>query len=133
MSAREKLLKQFRELVGVRLERINRRIVELEAGASVEAGRTVLRELHGLKGEARMMGFEDINTVVHEMEELVRFTERAEHALSAGSIDALLQAGDAVLVLAGASPEQVAAVAHLTVDEVHQAAERAHPGERGAS
>ncbi|HYO56687.1 hybrid sensor histidine kinase/response regulator [Archangium sp.] len=105
MSAREKLLKQFRELVGVRLERINRRIVELEAGASLEAGRTVLRELHGLKGEARMMGFDDINSVVHEMEELVRSTERAEHALSAGSIDALLQAGDAVLVLAGASPE----------------------------
>ncbi|WP_375772108.1 response regulator [Archangium gephyra] len=104
MSAREKLLKQFRELVGVRLERINRRIVELEAGASLEAGRTVLRELHGLKGEARMMGFEAINSVVHEMEELVRSTERAEHALSAGSIDALLQAGDAVLVLAGATP-----------------------------
>ena len=105
MSAREKLLKQFRELVGVRLERINRRIVELEAGASLEAGRTVLRELHGLKGEARMMGFEAINSVVHEMEELVRCTERAEHAMSAGSIDALLHAGDAVLVLAGASPE----------------------------
>ncbi|WNG49167.1 response regulator [Archangium minus] len=105
MSAREKLLKQFRELVGVRLERINRRIVELEAGASPEAGRTVLRELHGLKGEARMMGFDDINAVVHEMEELVRATERAEHALSAGSIDALLHAADAVLVLAGASPE----------------------------
>ncbi|MFE8600720.1 hybrid sensor histidine kinase/response regulator [Archangium violaceum] len=105
MSAREKLLKQFRELVGVRLERINRRIVELEAGASLEAGRTVLRELHGLKGEARMMGFDAINSVVHEMEELVRSTERAEHAMTAGSIDALLQAGDAVLVLAGASPE----------------------------
>ena len=105
MSAREKLLKQFRELVGVRLERINRRIVELEAGASLEAGRTVLRELHGLKGEARMMGFDAINSVVHEMEELVRSTERAEHAMSAGSIDALLHAGDAVLVLAGASPE----------------------------
>ena len=100
MSAREKLLKQFRELVGVRLERINRRIVELEAGASLEAGRTVLRELHGLKGEARMMGFDAINSVVHEMEELVRCTERAEHAMSAGSIDALLHAGDAVLVLA---------------------------------
>ena len=63
MSARERLLKQFRELVGVRLERVNRRIMELETGASLEAGRTVLRELHGLKGEARMMGFDDINAV----------------------------------------------------------------------
>ncbi|QRN94530.1 response regulator [Archangium violaceum] len=107
MSAREKLLKQFRELVGVRLERINRRVMELESGANLEAGRTVLRELHGLKGEARMMGFDDINAVVHEMEELVRSTERAEHALSAGSIDALLHAADAVLALAlaGAAPE----------------------------
>ncbi len=105
MSAREKLLKQFRELVGVRLERVNRRIMELETGASLEAGRTVLRELHGLKGEARMMGFDDINSVVHEMEELVRSTERAEHALSERSIDLLLQATDAVLVLAGASPQ----------------------------
>ena len=90
MSAREKLLKQFRELVGVRLERVNRRIMELETGASLEAGRTVLRELHGLKGEARMMGFDDINAVVHEMEELVRSTERAEHALSERSIDLLV-------------------------------------------
>ncbi|HEX8434312.1 hybrid sensor histidine kinase/response regulator [Archangium sp.] len=108
MSAREKLLKQFRELVGVRLERVNRRIMELETGASLEAGRTVLRELHGLKGEARMMGFDDINSVVHEMEELVRSTERAEHALSERSIDMLLQAADAVLVLAGttAPPDQ---------------------------
>ena len=108
MSGREKLLKQFRELVGVRLERINRRIVELEAGASPEAGRTVLRELHGLKGEARMMGFDTINTVVHEMEELVRSTERAEHALSAESIDALLRAADAVLVLSGAAGQEPA-------------------------
>ena len=107
MSAREKLLKQFRELVGVRLERVNRRIMELETGASLEAGRTVLRELHGLKGEARMMGFDDINAVVHEMEELVRSTERAEHALSERSIDLLLQAADAVLVLAGAAAPQV--------------------------
>ncbi len=107
MSAREKLLKQFRELVGVRLERVNRRIIELETGASLEAGRTVLRELHGLKGEARMMGFDDINAVVHEMEELVRSTERVEHALSEASIDALLQATDAVLVLAGTvQPQQ---------------------------
>ena len=96
MNGREKLLKQFRELVGVRLERINRHIMELEAGASPEAGRTVLRELHGLKGEARMMGFDTINTVVHEMEELVRSNERSEQALSADSIDALLRAADAI-------------------------------------
>jgi two-component system sensor histidine kinase and response regulator WspE len=34
----EKLLKQFRELVAVRMERINRSIMELETGGSVESG-----------------------------------------------------------------------------------------------
>ncbi len=107
MSAREKLLKQFRELVAVRMERINRNIMELETGSSVESGRGVLRELHGLKGEARMMGFDDINSLVHEMEELVRASERTGRSLSSGSTDVLLLASDAVMLLAGVvSPQQ---------------------------
>ena len=55
--------------------KITRTLMELEAGPDPEAGQGALRELHGLKGEARMMGFADINTLVHEMEELVRSTE----------------------------------------------------------
>lgn len=104
MNPSERLLRQFRDLVTVRLERINRALMELEAGASVEAGRGALRELHGLKGEARMMGFDDINVLVHEMEELVRCTEPRRYALSADSTDALLSAADVVLVLSGAQP-----------------------------
>lgn len=103
MTPRERLLKQFRDLVGVRLERITRSIVELESGASAEAGQRVLRELHGLKGEARMMGFDDINTLVHEMEELVRTTKPAHYVLTHESTDALLNAADAVLALSGAA------------------------------
>jgi two-component system sensor histidine kinase and response regulator WspE len=98
----ERLLRQFRDLVTVRLERINRALMELESGANAEAGRGVLRELHGLKGESRMMGFEDINTLVHEMEELVRSTEPLRYSLSSESADALLSAADAVAVLSGA-------------------------------
>ncbi|WP_163998736.1 hybrid sensor histidine kinase/response regulator [Pyxidicoccus caerfyrddinensis] len=104
MNPSDRLLKQFRDLVTVRLERINRALMELEAGANAEAGRGVLRELHGLKGEARMMGFDDINALVHEMEELVRCTEAQRYSLSPPSADALLLAADAVLVLSGALP-----------------------------
>ncbi|WP_164013293.1 hybrid sensor histidine kinase/response regulator [Pyxidicoccus trucidator] len=104
MNPSDRLLKQFRDLVTVRLERINRSLMELEAGATAEAGRGVLRELHGLKGEARMMGFDDINVLVHEMEELVRCTESHRYSLSAPSADALLLAADAVLLLSGALP-----------------------------
>lgn len=102
-DARERLLKQFRDLVGERLEKINRSLMELENGPSPEAGKAALRELHGLKGEARMMGFADINNIVHEMEELVRTAQPRGFALSGGSTDALLVAGDAVMVLSGAA------------------------------
>lgn len=104
MNPSERLLRQFRDLVTVRLERINRALMELEAGASAEAGRGALRELHGLKGEARMMGFDDINVLVHEMEELVRCAEPRRYALSEDSTDALLSAADVVLLLSGAQP-----------------------------
>ncbi|RKH14501.1 hybrid sensor histidine kinase/response regulator [Corallococcus sp. CA053C] len=102
MNPSERLLKQFRDLVTVRLERINRSLMELEAGGNVEAGQRVLRELHGLKGEARMMGFDDINTLVHQMEELVRCVEPYRYRLTSESTDALLTTADAVLALSGA-------------------------------
>ncbi|HZN95457.1 MAG TPA: Hpt domain-containing protein, partial [Myxococcales bacterium] len=63
-SAREKLLKQFRDLVTERLQRITKHVMALEGGPDAEAGRSALRDLHGLKGEARMMGFQEINTLV---------------------------------------------------------------------
>lgn len=102
MSSRDRLLGQFRELVTERLGRINRSLMTLEAGADDEAGRQALRELHGLKGEARMMGFAEINSLVHEMEELARAAEPRGYALAGGSVDALLVVSDAVGVLAGA-------------------------------
>lgn len=101
-SSRERLLNQFRELVTERLARINRSLMTLESGADEEAGKQALRELHGLKGEARMMGFGEINSLVHEMEELVRAAQARGYALSGGSVDALLVVSDAVGVLAGA-------------------------------
>ncbi len=103
-TSREKLLVQFRELVLERLEKIGRYLMQLEGRPDLEAGKAALRELHGLKGEARMMGFADINTLVHEMEEVVRAAQSAKYALDPASTDALLVASDAVTVLAGAAP-----------------------------
>lgn len=100
-SNREKLLAQFRELVVERLAKVNRFLMTLEAAPDLEAGKATLRELHGLKGEARMMGFAEINTLVHQMEELVRTVEPLRYELGPGTVDALLVASDAVGVLAG--------------------------------
>ena len=102
-TPREKLLLQFRELVGERLEKIGRFLMQLEGQPELEAGKATLRELHGLKGEARMMGFPEINSLVHEMEEVVRAAQAAKYQLASASTDALLVASDAVMILAGAS------------------------------
>ncbi|MBX7102276.1 MAG: Hpt domain-containing protein, partial [Myxococcaceae bacterium] len=101
-TSREKLLAQFRELVVERLEKIGKQVMKLEGARDVEAGRAALRELHGLKGEARMMGFQDVNRLVHEMEEVVRAAEPEALALDPGAADALLVASDAVMALSGA-------------------------------
>lgn len=102
-SNRDKLLGQFRELVQERLAKVTRAVMTLESGPDAEAGRLALRELHGLKGEARMMGFADVNTLAHQVEELVRTVEPAQYDLGPGTVDALLVACDALGVLAGAA------------------------------
>jgi two-component system sensor histidine kinase and response regulator WspE len=102
-TGRDKLLAQFRGLVSERLGRVSRALMSLENGPDPDAGRLTLRELHGLKGEARMMGFAEVNSLVHEMEELVRVAEPRGFALTGGSVDALLVVSDAVSVLAGAT------------------------------
>jgi len=102
-SSREKLLGQFRELVGERLGRVTHALMSLEGAASNEAGRETLRELHGLKGEARMMGFSEINSLVHDMEEVVRVAEPRGYLLQSPTVDALLVVCDAIQVLAGAT------------------------------
>ncbi|SET63609.1 hybrid sensor histidine kinase/response regulator [Stigmatella erecta] len=117
-TPRDRLLKKFRDLVEERLGRISAFILTLESGGDVETGRKVLRDLHGLKGEARMMGFDRINTLVHEMEELVRAIEPAQYAFSHESADALLKSSDAVIALSGmlasdSSPEVAKLVAVL--------------------
>ncbi|RKG66745.1 hybrid sensor histidine kinase/response regulator [Corallococcus sp. CA054B] len=134
MNPSERLLKQFRDLVTVRLERINRSLMELESGGNLEAGQRVLRELHGLKGEARMMGFSEINTLAHEMEELVRCAEPQRYRLSSESTDALLATADTVLALSGAlqAGEPLLAVETLVATlQQRVIAESARPAEGG--
>lgn len=102
-TPREKLLQQFREQVLDRVAKVSRSLMALEAGPDLDAGKTALRELHGLKGEARMMGFAEINLLVHEMEELIRVAEPVRFSLTSASVDALLASCDALGVLSGAT------------------------------
>jgi len=91
---RQKLLPRFRETTVDRVEKISESLLALERGqAAPELREELARELHTLKGEARMMGFVGISGVVHAAEDLLKATPPG----SAGDrVDALLKACDAI-------------------------------------
>jgi two-component system chemotaxis sensor kinase CheA/two-component system sensor histidine kinase and response regulator WspE len=94
---RQKLLPRFRETTADRVEKISAALLELERGsASADTVQELARELHTLKGEARMMGFVGISSVVHAAEDLLK-------ALPPGRpgdrLDALLKATDQIVPL----------------------------------
>jgi two-component system chemotaxis sensor kinase CheA/two-component system sensor histidine kinase and response regulator WspE len=100
---RQKLLPRFRETTADRVEKISGALLEVERRAETPEVRLELaRELHTLKGEARMMGFVGLSAVVHAAEDLLK-------AMPAGgegeSIEALLAACDAILDLLDLPPE----------------------------
>jgi len=92
---RQKLLPRFRETTADRVEKISAALLELERGpASPDVAEELARELHTLKGEARMMGFVGISSVVHAAEDLLK----ALGPESPGErLDALLAACDAII------------------------------------
>ena len=109
---RQKLLPRFRETTADRVEKISAALLELERGAATpEVSDELARELHTLKGEARMMGFVGISSIVHAAEDLLK-------ALPAGKpgdrLDALLKACDQIVPLLGAPADGGEAAAKLS-------------------
>jgi two-component system chemotaxis sensor kinase CheA len=108
---RQKLLPRFRETTADRVEKISAALLELERGKGTsELTEELARELHTLKGEARMMGFVGISSVVHAAEDLLK----ALPAESPGErLDALLKACDAIVPLLDAPVDGGAAAQKL--------------------
>lgn len=66
------LLEKFRTVAKERLERLNNSFLTLESDPTDEqASSTLLREIHTLKGEAKLMGFQKVNIVAHKTEDLI--------------------------------------------------------------
>lgn len=79
----EAILARFRALS---LERVGR--VEavwnalIEGADDDEAARSLSHDLHTLKGDARMVGYEDVHTLAHKLEELVGMAKQLEWRVS---------------------------------------------------
>jgi len=94
---RQKLLPRFREMTTDRVEKISSCLLELERGSGGnELLEELARELHTLKGEARMMGFVGISTVVHVAEDVLKAGGAAPPK---ASLQALLEACDVIVPL----------------------------------
>jgi two-component system chemotaxis sensor kinase CheA/two-component system sensor histidine kinase and response regulator WspE len=126
---RQKLLPRFRETTADRVEKISAALLEIERGAGTpDTSEELARELHTLKGEARMMGFVGISTVVHAAEDLLKALEPE----SPGErLDALLEACDAILPLLDA-PADGGAAARAAAERLRALISGAPPPEAAA-
>lgn len=96
-GARQTLIEKFRVVAQERLQQLDRSLVALEANPADEAAATtLLREIHTLKGEAKLMGFADINLVAHRIEDLLGDAKKQGFRIAPARADFLLQSFDLI-------------------------------------
>jgi two-component system chemotaxis sensor kinase CheA len=90
VSIPEELVKQFRVVAAQRLARIEASWSLLVRQLDEESAMVVHRELHTLKGESKMIGFADINTVCHKLEGLLEAARARGYSVDE-DFDAIVQ------------------------------------------
>ncbi len=89
------LIEKFRAVALERVEKMNVLVVELERNPTLtEQEETLLREVHTLKGEAKMMGFADVNLVAHLTEHLVQESSRRSFDVPSRVLDLMFEGFD---------------------------------------
>jgi chemotaxis protein histidine kinase CheA len=96
---RQQVLGKFKEVSGDRLEAIGLAILNLEKDANDQgAFEELARELHTLKGEARMLGLAPVGEIAHASEDVLKALREQRMPMSR-ACDLLLRACDAVSIL----------------------------------
>ena len=108
------ILEVFREESGERLDRMVEDLLALEQGrAGIEAVDSLFREAHSIKGSAGMIGLDEASAIAHGIEDVLGAVRESE-VFSAGLIDPLLRATDALrLAVSGETGVAAAVVAEL--------------------
>ncbi|MFZ5468354.1 MAG: hybrid sensor histidine kinase/response regulator [Myxococcota bacterium] len=94
-SLKKSLVKKFVEVTGDRLQKIQLGAIDLEKPEAAKAAEDVARELHTMKGEARMLGLSAIGQLAHAAEDLLK-SHKEGKASARIATDLLLRACDAV-------------------------------------
>ncbi|WNG26052.1 hybrid sensor histidine kinase/response regulator [Cystobacter fuscus] len=94
-SLKRSLLQKFQEVSADRLQKIQLGVLDLEKPTADQAADEVARELHTMKGEARMLGLAAIGQLAHAAEDVLR-AEREGKAATEVATDLLLRACDTI-------------------------------------
>jgi two-component system chemotaxis sensor kinase CheA len=94
-ALKKSLLSKFVEVTQDRLQAIQLGILELEKPGSEKAAEAVARDLHTMKGEARMLGLAAIGQLAHAAEDLLKAQRDGKLDVRAAT-DHLLHACDAI-------------------------------------
>jgi two-component system chemotaxis sensor kinase CheA len=94
-SLKRSLLTKFQEVSADRLQKIQLGVLELEKPTADQSADEVARELHTMKGEARMLGLAAIGQLAHAAEDVLR-AERDGRAATEVATDLLLRACDTI-------------------------------------
>src|SRR5688572_15838455 len=92
-ALKRSLLKKFQEVTADRLQKIQLGVIDLEKPTAAQAAEDVARELHTMKGEARMLGLAAIGQLAHAAEDLLK-SERDGKTPTRVATDLLLRACD---------------------------------------
>lgn len=96
MTADEQVLQIFRDECQERLDRIQENLLAVEAGqGGPEAIDALFRDAHSIKGNAGMVGFDEVRLIAHAMEDLLG-AARDQGVLDRELVDPLLKATDAM-------------------------------------
>ena len=79
------LLKKFQEVTQDRLQKIQNAAIALEKPESAQAADEIARELHTMKGEARMLGLPAIGQVAHVAEDLLKAAREGRTPMSSAT------------------------------------------------
>lgn len=92
-ALKKSLLKKFQEVSADRLQKIQLGVLDLEKETAAQAADDIARELHTMKGEARMLGLGAIGQLAHVAEDVLR-SEREGKTATQVATDLLLRACD---------------------------------------
>lgn len=116
----EGLIEKFRGVALDRVEKMNTLLVDIERAADDAVVEELQREIHTLKGEAKMMGFADVNLVSHLTEHLILLCTKRSFEVEAAVTETMFEGLDILRALLTKSPAGASAPIDLAgfVDRV---------------